>query len=184
MPLGHVISLPEGELSNLSGLEDEAAFDEALAQLLKAKLATRDAVDTGNGHMWLERYLLEDKALSQVLTGEDMMRIVFDGEMVVHKNSTGRVATISAALEAVTREHLDSLVESVETEMAAKRAPLQPPSQPGFFARLFGAKPIVAPAPEIKKELDPSLVLLLDEVRALYAKATRDGQAILTTVMV
>jgi len=55
--------------------------------------------------------------------------------------------------------------------------------KPSFLRKLFGKKQAPLPEVQIIDSMDSSLFDLLEEVKALYAKAAKNNEFIITTVM-
>lgn len=183
MPLGHLIAVKADDLTRLSALSDEDLWKD-LDELLKNRLSTSDAVDTGKAHMYLQGYLLEDEAWDNVLSGKEMLRLIDGGECVVEINTPEVTKKLAQDLTMLTEETVNKLVKSYEAEMAPKRrARMAPPPKPSFFGRLFGKKSIPEPEIQIRETMEPSLLALLEDIKSFYARAAQNGDSVMTTVM-
>jgi len=184
MPLGHLIAVNANDYKQLSGLSDTALWD-ALQELLKDRLETSSAVDTARGHIPLQGYLLEDETWDNVLSGKEMFRLIEGGECVVEVNDANVTKELAQRLTLLTKDKVGALVQSYEAEMAPKRqARMTIPPKQSFFGKLFGKKPVSVPEIQVIDSMEPSLFKVLEDVKALYVKATENGDSMITTVMV
>jgi len=183
MPLGHLIAVNAKDLEKLSSLGDTALW-ESLQELLKEHLESSNAVDTARGHIPLEGYLLEDENWDNVLSGKEMFRLIDDGECVVQLNDADTTKELAQKLTSLTKDKADELVQSYEAEMASKRQARMPaPPKPSFLEKLFGRKQARTPEVQRINSIESSLFDVLEDVKALYAKAAKNNESIITTVM-